>query len=30
MHEYNVNLIWDGDASVWVATSSDIPGLVLE
>lgn len=28
--EYIVNLTWDPDASVWVATSDDIPGLVLE
>ena len=28
--EYNVELIWDDEASVWVATSKDIPGLVLE
>lgn len=28
--EYLVNLIWDDDAAVWVATSEDIPGLVLE
>jgi hypothetical protein len=21
---------WDGEASVWVATSSDVPGLVIE
>lgn len=28
--EYTVNLIWDSEASVWVATSQDIPGLVLE
>ncbi len=25
-----VKLIWDPEASVWVATSEDIPGLVLE
>ena len=25
-----VNLTWDPEASVWVATSEDIPGLVLE
>lgn len=25
-----VNLTWDPEASVWVATSDDIPGLVLE
>jgi len=30
MSEYNVNLAWDNDADVWVATSEDIPGLVLE
>ena len=28
--EYKVNLTWDNDASVWIATSDDIPGLVLE
>lgn len=28
--EYIVNLNWDDDAAVWVATSEDIPGLVLE
>ena len=27
---YNVKLTWDNDASVWVATSEDIKGLVLE
>lgn len=21
---------WDGEASVWIATSEDVPGLVLE
>ncbi|MDR3224914.1 MAG: DUF1902 domain-containing protein [Clostridiales Family XIII bacterium] len=30
MAAYVINLIWDGEASVWVATSDDIPGLVLE
>ena len=25
-----INLIWDKDAAVWIATSEDIPGLVLE
>jgi len=30
MAEYNVSLMWDPDAGVWVATSDDIPGLVLE
>lgn len=28
--EYVVNLTWDPEAGVWVATSEDIPGLVLE
>lgn len=28
--EYKVTLSWDPDAAVWVATSEDIPGLVLE
>ena len=28
--EYTVNFLWDDDAQVWVATSDDIPGLVLE
>lgn len=28
--EYVVNFLWDEEASVWVATSEDIPGLVLE
>ena len=27
---YNVNLTWDPEAAVWIATSEDIPGLVLE
>ena len=25
-----VHATWDGEASVWVATSEDIPGLVTE
>lgn len=28
--EYKVNLNWDNDAAVWVATSDNVPGLVLE
>ncbi|RRD92531.1 DUF1902 domain-containing protein [Clostridiales bacterium COT073_COT-073] len=28
--EYKVDLIWDSEACVWVATSEDIAGLVLE
>ena len=27
---YTVNLVWDDEAAVWIATSEDIPGLVLE
>lgn len=27
---YTVHLVWDPDADVWIATSEDIPGLVLE
>ncbi|MCL2630986.1 MAG: DUF1902 domain-containing protein [Firmicutes bacterium] len=30
MLDYTINLLWDGDAGVWVATSQDVPGLVLE
>ena len=25
-----INVIWDNDAEVYIATSDDIPGLVLE
>jgi len=25
-----VNLSWDSEAAVWIATSDDIPGLILE
>lgn len=28
--EYKVNFSWDEEASVWIAQSDDIPGLVLE
>ena len=28
--EYTVKLQWDPDAAVWVATSEDIIGLVME
>ena len=27
---YQVHFLWDNEASVWVATSDDVPGLVLE
>jgi len=25
-----VNMLWDNEAEVWIATSEDMPGLVLE
>lgn len=28
--KYRINANWDGDAAIWIATSQDIPGLVLE
>ncbi|MFV0401266.1 MAG: DUF1902 domain-containing protein [Oscillospiraceae bacterium] len=28
--EYTVNIIWDDDAGVWMATSGDVMGLTLE
>lgn len=28
--KYRVNFQWDAEAAVWIATSEDIPGLVLE
>lgn len=28
--EYKVKFLWDNEAAVWIATSDDIPGLVLE
>ncbi len=30
MIEYVINFTWDNEANVWIATSNDIPGLVLE
>ena len=27
---YRINFLWDDEAAVWVATSQDVPGLVLE
>lgn len=27
---YKIDLVWDAEAAVWIATSQDIPGLVLE
>ena len=28
--EYHVKFLWDDEAAVWIATSDDIKGLVLE
>lgn len=28
--EYIINCLWDDDAGVWIASSKDVPGLVLE
>jgi hypothetical protein len=28
--EITIQARWDGEASVWLATSSDVPGLVVE
>ncbi len=28
--EYVITFTWDDEADVWIATSEDIPGLVLE
>ncbi|MDR1688566.1 MAG: DUF1902 domain-containing protein [Clostridiales bacterium] len=30
MSEYVIKLVWDSEACVWIATSEDVPGLVLE
>jgi len=30
MNEYIITLMWDDEASVWIAESPDIPGLILE
>ncbi len=30
MNSYNIQLDWDDEAEVWMATSEDIPGLILE
>jgi predicted RNase H-like HicB family nuclease len=30
MLEYTVILLWDDKASVWIAESQDLPGLILE
>ena len=28
--EYTITFTWDNETNVWIATSDDIPGLVLE
>jgi hypothetical protein len=28
--EYKVNFAWDDEAGVWIATSDDVTGLILE
>ena len=28
--EYRIQFQWDDEAAVWIATSQDVPGLVLE
>ncbi|MBQ9249417.1 MAG: DUF1902 domain-containing protein [Oscillospiraceae bacterium] len=28
--DYRITMTWDAEASVWIATSEDVPGLVLE
>lgn len=28
--EYTVNITWDDEAKVWIATSDDVLGLVME
>ena len=28
--EYTVDIVWDEEAQVWIATSQDVPGLVTE
>ena len=28
--DYKIKFLWDDEASVWVATSEDVPGLALE
>ena len=30
MGGYKIQLVWDDEAKVWMATSEDIPGLILE
>ena len=27
---YEIRIVWDEDAAVWIASSPDLPGLILE
>lgn len=27
---FRINMLWDNTSEVWIATSQDVPGLVLE
>ena len=29
-HPITIQARWDGEANVWIATSNDVPGLVVE
>jgi hypothetical protein len=29
-YDISIDARWDGEASVWIATSKDVPGLVVE
>jgi len=29
-NEYKITFMWDDEAEVWIATSEDVPGLILE
>jgi len=29
-HTYKIDFLWDNEAHVWIATSKDVQGLVLE
>jgi hypothetical protein len=30
MTEFRIEAVWDAEAEVWVATSPDVPGLVVQ
>lgn len=27
---FRINMLWDNTSEVWIATSQDVPGLILE